>query len=59
MIEPNFRVMWWMFLIIIFIEGIARILMGATGAEKETKYGATDILSGVIYIIIFIVTIGV
>jgi len=59
MIEPNFNLLLWIFLISTSIGAISRIVLGVSGVKKSINYGADDVVVGIIEMIIIVwVVIG-
>lgn len=59
-IEPNFILMLWMFLVMYFFIGIGNIIIGITKwgkLKKVEKYGAGDVLIGILFMFIFFMVI--
>lgn len=54
MIEPNFDLLLWIWLILWGLKGISELILGCIGTEKDQKYGGLDIVSGLITIILIL-----
>jgi hypothetical protein len=53
-IIPNWNLFLWILLITWILESIARIILGAIGEERPRKFGTTDIIMGIIDLILVI-----
>jgi hypothetical protein len=57
MIAPNFDLFLKIMLLVLIINSICRIILGAIGVEKPQKYGKLDILDGIFWLIVVFVVL--
>ena len=58
MIEPNFDLFLWCIFVFYALSGISVVLMGAIGMEKSGTYGISDVIAGlVMLLIVFLVCV--
>ncbi len=57
MVVPNFNLFLWIILIAVLINSIAKIFLGLAEAEKSQNYGVVDVLDGIVWLIVIIITL--
>jgi hypothetical protein len=58
MIEPNFDLFLWCIFVFYALSGVLNVLFGATGVERKSNYGVSDVIAGLIMLlIIFLVCV--
>jgi len=57
MITPNFTLLLWVILASLIINAIGLIVLGAFGAKKKHRYNISDIVWGVMWLLILAVVV--
>ncbi|MCK4259640.1 MAG: hypothetical protein KAX49_11720 [Halanaerobiales bacterium] len=55
--EPNFNLLLWVIFIIFGISSLVSVIAGILGAERPERYGITDILAGLLMMLVFFVVL--
>jgi hypothetical protein len=57
LVEPNFGLFLWILLIVWLVDAVGNIVLGLLGEEKRQKYGAVDVVSGIICLVLALIVL--
>jgi hypothetical protein len=57
LVEPNFGLFLWILLVVWLVSAVADIALGLLGEEKRQRYGAVDVVFGIIQLILVLIVL--
>jgi hypothetical protein len=57
LVEPNFGLFLWILLVMWLLDAVAHIVLGLLGEEQRQKYGAVDVVSGIICLVLALIVL--
>jgi hypothetical protein len=55
LVEPNFGLFLWILLIVWLVDAVGNIVLGLLGEEQRQKYGAVDVVVGIICLVLALI----
>jgi len=57
LVEPNFGLFLWILLVMWLLDAVAHIVLGLLGEEQRQKYGAVDVVVGIICLVLALIVL--
>ena len=57
MITPNFGLFLWILLVMLTVDAVCHIILGLVEHEKPQKFGAVDVLDGLVWLILILIVL--